>query len=259
MQNLFKILFVACCLLPLALPAQDSTLNLEPEVWEDADEEAYLNLGKPATPATPPREAAPVALRQVPENQWKKATGDLDFSKDQPDEPKPKQAPTKFPTMNTDWSFWGKLLQVVAVLIAVFGLGYAIYRMMQAPSNRQIARDGALITFDNVEDYLHESDLDRFLREALAAGNFTLALRFHFLQILKMLSEKQAIQWAREKTNRDYLREMRPNRLFAEFEAVTQTYERVWYGNISLDKTVFAQLETPFKNFKQQLAADGRR
>lgn len=256
MQNLLKILFV-CCWLPLALPAQDSAF-VEPEILEAIEDGRYTEQPA-ATTAHPPREAAPVALRQVPENQWEKAASDLDFSKDQPNEPKPKQPPTQLPTVDADWAFWGKVLQILAIAIVVFGLGYAIYRMTQEPANRQIARDGATITFDNAEEYLHESDLDRFLREALAAGNFALALRFHFLQILKTLSEKQAIQWSREKTNRDYLREMRPHRLSPEFRAVTQTYERVWYGNLSLDATTFAQLETPFKNLKQQLTVNGGR
>jgi Domain of unknown function (DUF4129) len=248
MTNWFKILLLlyACA---SALPAQDS-ISFEPEIIEET---IGTTETVPEEQARPPRPAAPVARREVPESKWEKAAGDLDFSKDQPDEPKQTQPSPNIPTLNADWAFWGKLLQILAISIVVLGLGYVIYRMLQEPPNRQIARDGATITFDNVEDYLHESDLDRFLREALAAGNFSLALRFRFLQILKALSEKQLIHWSREKTNRDYLREMRPHRLYSDFKETTRIYERIWYGNTVIDATEFARIEIPFNNLKQQL------
>lgn len=250
MKNWFKILLLlyACS---SALPAQDS-ISFEPEIIEEAIDATETIADEQARP---PRPAASVTRREVPESQWEKAARDLDFSKDWPDEPKQIQPSANVPMLNADWAFWGKMLQILAIAIIVFGLGYVIYRMLQEPPNRQIARDGATITFDNVEDYLHESDLDRFLREALAAGNFSLALRFHFLQILKTLSEKQVIQWSREKTNRDYLSEMRSHRLYTDFKETTRIYERVWYGNTVMDATEFARIEIPFNNLKNQLTA----
>ena len=118
---------------------------------------------------------------------------------------------------------------------------------MNAPRNRQIARDGVEITLDNVEQYIHESDLDRFLREALAAGNYALAVRLYYLQVIKHFSETGAIRWSREKTNRDYLREMKDHRLGRAFREATRHYERVWYGNEALDGAGFSALEPSYK------------
>ena len=110
------------------------------------------------------------------------------------------------------------------------------------------ARDGVEITLDNLDEYLHETDLDRFLREALEKSDYPLAVRIYYLQIIKSLSEKNAIKWSREKTNRDYLRETREYRLGESFRVATRAYERVWYGNQTLSATDYARLEPEFKN-----------
>jgi len=191
--------------------------------------------------------------RPVPEEQWKKAAADLDYSKDVP-KPKKERPPTDAPAPGFDAAFWGNIAQVVAILLAVLAIGYGIYRMLQEPRNRRIARDGAEITEENLEAYLHETDLDRFLRDALARSDFPQALRIYYLQVIKRLSESGAILWSKEKTNRDYLREMRTHLQAPDFQGVTRTYERVWYGNAPLDATGFARIEPAFKHLLAQIA-----
>jgi len=194
-----------------------------------------------------------VRQRPISETQWKKAAADLDYSKDVP-KPKKERPIPKAPTPGgIDAGFWGNIAQVLAILLAVLAIGYGIYRMMQEPRNRRIARDGAEITEENLEAYLHETDLERFLREALARGDFPQALRIYYLQVIKSLSESGLILWSREKTNRDYLREMRTNPLSLDFQHVTHTFERVWYGNTALNQEEFTQLEPAFKALIAQI------
>jgi len=200
--------------------------------------------------AQAPQPAA--AQRPVPESQWEKASADLDYSKDVP-KPKKERPPANAPTPDFDAAFWGNIAQMVAILLAVLAIGYGIYRMLQEPRNRRIARDGAEITEENLEAYLHETDLDRFLREALARGDFPQALRIYYLQVIKRLSEADAILWSKEKTNRDYLREMRAHPNGPEFQHATHTFERVWYGNLPLDAAGFARLEPAFKTLLAQI------
>lgn len=186
--------------------------------------------------------------------QWSKATDGLDFSRDVPEAPVQRR-----PTPTNRGGNWspnfeglGKFLQILAVLIALAVVGYGAYQMLRSPQNRTIARDGVEITVHNLEQYLHETDLDRFLAAALTEGNYPLAIRLYYLQTIKSLSQKNAIVWARDKTNRDYLRELRNHRLAPSFRDATLAYERVWYGNQPLGKDGFSRLEP---GFKQLLAA----
>ncbi|MCB0531729.1 MAG: DUF4129 domain-containing protein [Lewinellaceae bacterium] len=198
--------------------------------------------------------ASVVEKRPVSTSQWERAAQELDYSRDVPEAKKEKKkknsdAPSGFPNPfdSIDTQFWGTLFQFLAILIAVAAIGYGVYRMMQEPRNKRIARDGAEITVENLEAYLHETDLDQFLREALARRDFSQAVRIYFLQIIKQLSESGAIRWSKEKTNRDYLREMRPHPQYESFRGLTRSYERIWYGNVTVDEKMFSEIEPGFK------------
>lgn len=212
--------------------------------------------------------SAPVAERRaVPEEQWRQASGDLDYSRDLPAKPKPKKE-RKTPESSSpdsrspsaDWGgfsqFWGNFFQVLAILTALALIAYGVFRMIREPRNRKIARDGAEITLDNLDEYIHETDLERFLREALAQQNYPLAIRLYFLQIIKSLSQNGAIQWSKEKTNRDYLREMRQHPLAQPFRVATHTFEYTWYGNAPLSRTDFEKMEPVFKSLLATLKSN---
>ncbi len=200
----------------------------------------------------------PAAMRTIPAERWADASKDLDYSKDLPKPPKEKKPRDR--SFNPNFLDWtaatqglGSVLQVLAIILATALIGYAIYRMMQAPRNRTIAHDGVEITVDNVDQYIHETDLERFLREALAQGNFALAIRLYYLQVIKELSAKNTIRWAREKTNRDYQRELRQHRLAEPFRLATLRYEEIWYGNQPLDAAAYARLEPEFKQLLSEI------
>lgn len=242
-----RYLLLIFLLLPLAgITQTEGTDTEEPvQVFPPADEP--VSTGSAAQPRRPP-----VTRRAVPAEQWTDASKGLDYSKDLPKPPK-KEKPRSgnFNPNFLDWTAAtqgvGIFLQVLAIIVATALIGYAIYRMLQAPRNRVIARDGVEITVDNIDQYIHETDLARFLREALAQSNYPLAVRLYYLQVIKELSAKNAIRWAREKTNRDYQRELRQHRLTESFRWATLRYEEVWYGNQTLDAAAYARLEPEFK------------
>ena len=243
---------------PLALSAQiEETLEDSLQAIEIVADTANLEESEGAEEnyvrepyKAPPLE--PLALRDLRSDQWDKAIDGMDYSKDVPKPPKEiKKRDPSHPEPPFDWTGLtqglGTLLQTLAVLLALAIIAYGIYWMMQTPRNRSISRDGTEITLANLDDYIHETDLDRFLREALAASNWPLAVRLYFLQTIKQLSEKKDIVWSKEKTNRDYLREMRGHPLGAQFRDATRQYERVWYGNQPITAEEFARLEPEFK------------
>lgn len=245
-------LFFLPLLLSLAATAQVPDTLLESgadslEYYYEASEEDYLAAER--APYHPPA-LEPLAARKIEQNQWEEASDRLDYSKDVPKPPKEQKPPPEF-NPSFDWNSAAEALgyfaQALAVIAAIAAIAFGIWRMLEAPRNKQIARDGVEITLDNLDDYLHETDLDRFLREALTQGNYPLAVRLYYLQIIKNLSEKNAIRWSREKTNRDYLREMRSHPMAEQFREATRIYERVWYGNQSLSAGEFAALEPKMK------------
>jgi hypothetical protein len=56
-----------------------------------------------------------------------------------------------------------------------------------------------------------------------------------------------------EKTNADYLRELRGKPQHKTFSLLTLAYEYVWFGHMDLDKEQFEELNGRFAAFKNEL------
>lgn len=205
-----------------------------------------------------PKPVAAVPKREISAENWRDAEQNLDYSKDVPKPPQKQKEDSPSRHINgVDWTagsrFFGLIAQALAVILALGAILYWITRLMQAPKNKRIATDGTEITAENIDAYIHETDLERFLREALQAGHYSLAIRLYYLMVIKALSEKGNIRWSREKTNRDYLREMRSHHLGNTFRELTREYERVWYGNQAPDARHFESLQSDFKTLLGQI------
>jgi hypothetical protein len=102
---------------------------------------------------------------------------------------------------------------------------------------------------ENIEDNLHESDLERALRLALEAQDYRLAIRIYYLTIIKELSLKDMIKWKRDKTNGQYVREMLEKPEGTAFRSLTVSFERAWYSNETIMLKHFEALNPQFQSF----------
>lgn len=203
---------------------------------------------------TQENEYRPVNQRSVSDESWKKAAGNIDYSGDRPNEASKKSAsPTVSPPVLPDFSWLGALIQFIAVILVIAGIGWWMYKIIRMPSNRRIVRDKTLITPDNLELHIHETDLDAYLRDALARGEYNLAIRVHYLQIIQALSGKKYISWSKEKTNREYLRELKNTRIEEPVRNITGVYERIWYGNRRTAQEDYLLLAPDFVNVLRQI------
>jgi hypothetical protein len=71
--------------------------------------------------------------------------------------------------------------------------------------------------------------------------------------ILKDLSIQDKIEWRREKTNSQYVREMRGKDGFQEFRELTRSFEYVWYGEAPISATDYQKLLPSFSSFLNTL------
>jgi hypothetical protein len=121
------------------------------------------------------------------------------------------------------------------------------------PSARSMAAD-----FREIEEHLHETDLDALVAEAVQAGDHRRAVRLLFLQVLRALAEAGRIDWDPAKTNRAYVRELaaaeeEEDAGADELEALTHRFERVWYGRADLSEDTFERLRPRFDRFRRRV------
>lgn len=277
LKKIFKSIFTACLLLFLAvteggrLPAQNS-----PNAVEEASEDVIEAVETPQNGVTKAKKIAKndsyptenIEVRPFDANALRKAKQGLDYRKPTKEtleeEQRQKEAErrtkekqqgtteTKPLPPPTDWSAVGKVLTWVFITIAV---GLIVWLVMKAiregnifsPTNKTIKLDGDIIDIEHIEENLDKiDDLDPIIQQAIRQGNYALAIRLYYLAILKALTEKNAILWKRDKTNRAYVEEMRNHTFFESFSGTTRLFERVWYGNVSLQMTDFEQIKPNF-------------
>lgn len=154
-----------------------------------------------------------------------------------------------FETSGEGWSSLFKFLFVIIIIVAVALLIYFLVgENLKRPSNKKInSADELELSIENLEEKIHESDLERLIRQALGQENYSLATRIYYLAIIKELSIQKRIKWKKDKTNRDYIQELGQSDLATPFRQLTRIYERVWYGNGALNAAQFNQLRPGFE------------
>ncbi len=93
------------------------------------------------------------------------------------------------------------------------------------------------------------------IKEAVQSKNYRLAVRLHYLQLLKTLSEKGIISYQPDKTNFDYLLQVRSTAHYHDFFSATRNYEYSWYGLFPIDEAQYRQIESTFSHFHQKIKA----
>jgi hypothetical protein len=171
-----------------------------------------------------------IEQRPFNEQQWKSLTKDLNYAEDGATKESSTHRKANTRGEGTDEeeqsassgnmsTFWAAVFKWTIVALAILILAVILYNVLGGGSffkakGKKIVFKEDDFSIENIEANLHESDLDRHIREALQQNNYTLAIRLYYLAVIKALSLNKWIKWKRDKTNRDYLREMQTTALF---------------------------------------------
>ncbi|WP_053992317.1 DUF4129 domain-containing protein [Mangrovimonas sp. TPBH4] len=109
------------------------------------------------------------------------------------------------------------------------------------------------VKFSEDEHIIKNEDIQVLIQKAISQNNYRLAIRYHYLQSLKNLSEQQIIDWKQQKTNEDYIKEISQDQLKNEFTTITRIYDYVWYGEFPIDDIKFGTLSTVFEKLNLSL------
>ncbi len=125
------------------------------------------------------------------------------------------------------------LTQGFAYIIVILLLSIIVYLIFSnIKIDKKIEKD--LDFIDEVEN-IEEIDAEALYKQAKADGNYPLAIRLQFISILQILSAREHIYWEKEKTNRDYYREIEDRNTKTGFRTNANIFERVWYGDQEID------------------------
>ncbi len=147
--------------------------------------------------------------------------------------------------------FISTLLWILAICFILF----IIYRLFLAEGVFRRRSKAVLKEDEEVgeAEVTKESDFDTLIRTALQHGNYRQAVRFQYLRTLHTLADKNFIELAPDKTNYQYVSELKNRDQQQAFAALTLNYEYVWYGEFNIDKDIYQKIETGFTALNQKL------
>ena len=232
-----RIIFVTISLLLsyASLCAQDETTYVDPKDTKAA--QSYMKED--------------VSLRKFDKEKWKEVVGDLTY-----DEKSRKQKDARQPR---SWNFPGLaispgLLQTISFIVVFILFAFILYDGSKNTSLSQSIKNMKQADVSGPLENIEELDTEGLLRQALANGDLRLAVRVHYLLLLKKLNEVGLIAWKKDKTNRDYLSELYGrNSCYDDVRSLTLAYEMVWYGERNVSSDSFQRLSGEFESVNRQI------
>lgn len=144
---------------------------------------------------------------------------------------------------------------VYAIIIRIFLfliLGFVVYLVVRALINKE----GSLWIFgrsakniavhDLTEENIHQMDFRSLVEDTKRSGDYRLGVRYYYLWLLKGLAAREIIDWHPDKTNTDYLYEIKSEATRKDFEYLSYIYDYSWYGEFEIDAAAFAKAEKAF-------------
>ena len=103
------------------------------------------------------------------------------------------------------------------------------------------------------EQITHASDFDALIKQALQNSNYRQAVRYQYLRTLHTLAAKGFVELAPDKTNFQYVSEIKSRDYQNDFAALTLHYEYVWYGEFAIEQDIYRKIETGFINLNKKM------
>lgn len=209
--------------------------------------------------ATPSYRGEAVERRDFDEQRWRELTEGIDYSADRVRRRKQEEeagSGTAPPDDRSGGAFGAgvgnllmKLFVVIVGLVLLILLVRSLLNLRRRPRDKQFDPTELNIDIAQIEANIHESNLTDFIRQAEEKGNFALAVRLYYLAALKELSLGKVIRWKKDKTNRDYRREMNGHPLAGDFDFLTRAFETAWYGQQAVTEERYRKLAPAFRDF----------
>lgn len=139
------------------------------------------------------------------------------------------------------------LLALFLYLVIRFFIKSSILGIGQNKKNPNV------VTLSEEEHIIKNEDIQELIKKALADENYRLAIRYYYLFILQLLSERELIDWQQQKTNDDYMAELSDSSFKNDFVKATLLYDYVWYGEFELNLERYQKAELVFASLKKSI------
>lgn len=230
-------------------------LAKEPQVVETGFEPHLLN-SKPFTPDSADYKQIQQLVTnkiQTDTSSWKEITGGEDFIEEQEKKKKDKTfiyepKDFSFPSFNLGLMQYAQIIFFVVIVVALVFIVFRIIKI-SGNQNRKLTDDDTFWHINLNESDSAELEIQDKLSNAILEGNYTFAIRLYYLKCLNELNRKSIIVWKKDKTNAEYIREIKSLKIKNSLKKLTYWFELFWFGDRKADEPDFRKIETSFLQF----------
>lgn len=150
----------------------------------------------------------------------------------------------------------GKVFSNFEIIMKILGfaiIGFVIFMIVKIIINKEggwvFGRNTKKIPTGSIhEENIHFINFKEVIANAKSKNEYRIATRYYYLWLLKSFTDRTIIDWDIEKTNTDYLSEIKNKDLKKEFEFLSYIYDYCWYGEFELTQEDFEKAENHFIN-----------
>lgn len=148
----------------------------------------------------------------------------------------------------------GGALQFLMYAVLGIILILIIYFILKSAGGISFGKEKRKIKYDT-SDEAGEEDLEQIqnnnfeflIDKAKSEQDYRKAIRYYYLWVLQKLTDRSLIQWHKDKTDFEYLQELKNHSIKEDFSTNTYIYDHTWYGNFSLNLKEFELAESIFQ------------
>jgi hypothetical protein len=225
-------------------PSQNTTPSNQGQPQQGAPQQAQSQPNAPATQNSDPKskEAEKAKMNEIlsrdefskkpPEKSAMEKLWDKLFKREEPkEEQKPEPQLRARPVTP-----FALILQYIVIGVLFAGIGFVIWKLAPRFLNRNAKkkkekREARVILGETLKEDETAANLLSEADKLARAGDVRAAIRKAYIALLCELGDRNLVQLAQHKTNRDYLRDVRSKwTLHVQMEQMTNSFERHWYG-----------------------------
>lgn len=147
------------------------------------------------------------------------------------------------------------LLKILPYFIIGAILGFVVWLFIRLDPGNTLLQDQEEpeVFLDEEEKIIRSQNIRLLIEKAIEQGNFRLAIRYYYLQLLKELNKKDFIHYESQKTNTEYLNEVKREDLRQPLKNLIRIYNFSWYGGFSISENHFRSAQQSFEEMENLL------
>lgn len=148
------------------------------------------------------------------------------------------------------------ILRFLMWALFIFCIIFGVAKMLGIQLNSFLFKPSDVkpdIPYSIIDENIHELNFNELIEQALSDKNYRYAVRLQYLKSLKVLADKDLIEWKKNKTNHDYLLEVNNSPFHNEFGKLTKTFNYIWYGDKHINLSEYQSTQIQFSNFFKQV------